>query len=249
MKLITLNTWGGKMSNKFGSFFNKYSDTDIWFFQEVYNSNKEEDYTIVPGYNTDFSFYNTLKRHLNSHKSHFCQVLKDFYGISAFFRPNIEVVEKGEILVARGNWENMRGSSEQDHHRKLQWFEILINRKKVLLMNVHLTHRPEGKLDSDKRLYQSDMIVNFMKMFDCPKILVGDFNLLPDTESIKKIEVTGMRNLIKEYGITSTRTDIYKKSIKFADYVFISPEVKVKNIKVLPDVISDHSPIFLEFDI
>src|SRR3989344_5671373 len=249
MKLITLNAWGGRMADKFGDFFNKYPDTDIWFFQEVYNSDKEEDNMIVPGYNTDFSFYNTLQKHLDSYKYYFCQVLKDFYGISAFFKSHIEIIEKGEILVAKGNWENMRGSSEQDHDRKLQWFKILLKGKKVLLMNIHLTHRPEGKRDSDKRLYQSDMIVSFMKMFDCPKILVGDFNLLPDTESIKKIEMTGMRNLIKEYGVKSTRTEIYKKPHKFADYVFVSPEIKVRDLKILPDVVSDHSPIFLEFDL
>lgn len=249
MKLITLNVWGGRMANKFGDFFNKYSDTDIWFFQEVYNSGKEEEHMVVFGYETDYSLYNTLQKHLVSHKNHFCQVLKDFYGISAFFKQNIEIIEKGEILVAKGNWENLKGTSEQDHHRKLQWFEILINRKRVLMMNVHLTHRPEGKKDSEKRLYQSDTIINFMKVFDCPKILAGDFNLLPDTESIKKIEATGMRNLIKEYGVTSTRTEIYKKPLKFADYIFVSPEIKVKDLKILPDIISDHSPVLLEFDL
>jgi endonuclease/exonuclease/phosphatase family metal-dependent hydrolase len=93
------------------------------------------------------------------------------------------------------------------------------------------------------------MIVNFMNLFDCPKILMGDFNLLPDTESIKIIEAAGLRNLIKEFGITETRTELYKKKLRFADYAFVSPEIKVKDFKVLPDVVSDHSPQYLDFEI
>ncbi len=104
-------------------------------------------------------------------------------------------------------------------------------------------------MDSDKRINQSKVILDFMSMFDCPKILAGDFNLLLDTESIRMLEAGGMRNLIKEYDIKSTRTELYKKDIKFADYIFISPEIKVKDFKVLQDVVSDHSPLYLEFDV
>ena len=76
----------------------------------------------------------------------------------------------------------------------------------------------------------------------------GDFNLLPDTQSIKKLENFGLRNLVKEYNITSTRTSFYTKSEKFADYAFVSSEIAVKDFKVLPDEVSDHSPLYLEFE-
>lgn len=124
-----------------------------------------------------------------------------------------------------------------------------MNGKKVLIVNVHLTHRPEGKSDSEKRFKQSKIIIDFLGMFDCPKILVGDFNLLPDTESIAMIERAGMRNLIKEYNVTSTRTELYKKPLQFADYIFVSPEINVREFKVLPDVVSDHAPLYLDFEI
>ncbi|MCX6712734.1 MAG: endonuclease/exonuclease/phosphatase family protein, partial [Candidatus Vogelbacteria bacterium] len=102
--------------------------------------------------------------------------------------------------------------------------------------------------DTLERLEQSRKIKAFMDSVDSPKILCGDFNLLPDTESLKIIE-GGLRNLIREYGVTSTRTSFYTKPDKFADYVFVSPEIKVVDFKVLPDEVSDHSPLLLEFEV
>jgi len=79
-------------------------------------------------------------------------------------------------------------------------------------------------------------------------VLCGDFNLLPDTESLKRLEGIGLRNLIKEYGITSTRTSFYDKPAKFADYALVSEGIEVKDFKILPDEVSDHSPMYLEFE-
>ncbi len=76
--------------------------------------------------------------------------------------------------------------------------------------------------------------------------MCGDFNLLPDTQSIQILEDTGLRNLIKETGVTSTRTSHYTKPEKFADYAFVSKNLNIKEFKVLPDEVSDHSPLCLE---
>ena len=55
-----------------------------------------------------------------------------------------------------------------------------------------------------------------------------------------------MRNLIKEYGITSTRTSFYEKENKFADHAFVSSDIEVVDFKVLPDEVSDHAALYLE---
>lgn len=249
MKLITLNLWGGRVKEKYPAFFDKHAEADILFFQEVFKTHGEQYHVPTVGYSVDLELLGTLSGHLGSHEAHFCQVLKDYYGIASFFREGMRIVEKGEMLVARGDWDDNQTSNDRDHHRKAQWFEVEIKGKRVLFVNVHLTHRPEGKRDSPKRIMQSDMLIRLITMFDGPKILAGDFNLLPDTESIRMIEAAGMRNLVKEYGIEATRTELYKKPLKFADYVFVSPGVKVNDFKVLPDVVSDHAPLALDFDI
>ena len=85
-----------------------------------------------------------------------------------------------------------------------------------------------------------------MDKLSTPKILCGDFNLRPDTESMKIIE-DRMHNLIYLYQVNSTRTSLYKKEEKFADYILTSPEVKTHRFAVLDHEVSDHKPLFLDF--
>ena len=248
MKIISLNTWGGSVKDRLVPFLVNHVPIDAWFFQEVFNSSKQlERGYIVPlsDYTPDSFLFETLSRSLPSYTRYFSQTTKEVFGLAAFIDPKIELFERGEILVARG--EETEGGDNL--YRKLQWFEIVLDGKKLLLMNTILTHRPQGKEDTQKRIEQSEKIINLMNMFDCPKILVGDFNLKPDTESIRMIEKSGMRNLIKEYNITSTRSELYKKEVKFADYIFVSPEIQVNEFKVMSDVVSDHLPLYLDFEI
>lgn len=55
-------------------------------------------------------------------------------------------------------------------------------------------------------------------------------------------------NLIKKYDVKSTRSSLYTKENKYADFVFTSPEIKINDFKVLQDEISDHLPLLLDFE-
>lgn len=76
---------------------------------------------------------------------------------------------------------------------------------------------------------------------------MGDFNLDPDTKSLKILE-RNLKNLIKEYKISTTRSSLYARQHKFADYVLVSPGIKVINFQVPDIAISDHLPMILEFN-
>ncbi len=116
-------------------------------------------------------------------------------------------------------------------------------------MNVHGHWSAEGKSDNANRLEQSKIISDFIKSSGpVPKIMVGDFNLLPETQSIKILE-GHFTNLITKYNIPTTRTELYKGDDKHADYAFVSDEILVEGFEALPDVVSDHVPLALQFDV
>lgn len=116
------------------------------------------------------------------------------------------------------------------------------------LINFHGLWNGHGKLDTEDRLKQSLKVRKFLDGLNAKRsVLMGDFNLLPDTESLAILE-KGMKNLIKDYGITSTRSHYYKKEIKFADYALVSPDINIKKFEVLQDTVSDHLPLLLEFN-
>lgn len=84
-----------------------------------------------------------------------------------------------------------------------------------------------------------------MEEFRGEKILLGDFNLNPDTQSFSLL-ANGMRNLIQEYGITSTRSSHYTKDNKLADYTLVTPGINVAQFTVPTLEVSDHLPMILE---
>lgn len=120
--------------------------------------------------------------------------------------------------------------------------------KSMNIMNFHGLWNRLGKIDCPERIEQSNNLKNIMNKLPSPIILCGDFNLSPDTKSLAILE-EGMVNLVKKYGINSTRTSFYEKENRFADYMLALPEITVKDFEVLPDEVSDHSPLYLEFEI
>jgi len=90
-----------------------------------------------------------------------------------------------------------------------------------------------------------------VKRKDTPTIIVGDFNLLPDTKSIAMLN-NEFRNLISEYKISTTRPDFRDNrdvGNNVVDYIFVNEKIKVNNFEVPNINISDHFPLILDFEI
>ncbi len=251
MKLITLNTWAGRVKEPFDAFLkNKMDETDIFCFQEIFNDLDEDIATDI------YVNHNESNRHilkeiadiLKNFDVYFCPVVENTYGIAIFLKKDYEVVGSGEVILYENPTFNP-DDENNDHTRKMQWVHIKHGRKDVMIMNVHGHWSAEGKSDNANRIEQSKILVDFIKNSGpVPKILVGDFNLLPDSESIKMIE-GHFTNLITKYNIPTTRTELYKGDDKHADYAFVSEEVLVEGFEALPDVVSDHTPLALQFDV
>ncbi len=134
------------------------------------------------------------------------------------------------------------------HARNLQFVTVDGPAGRLTVMNFHGLWNGLGKGDSDERIAQSRRILDCLRGRTEPVVLCGDFNLLPDTESLRMLEAVGLRNLVVEFGVTSTRTSLYRRPERFADYVLVSHGIDVGDFRALPDEVSDHAPFLLEFD-
>lgn len=155
------------------------------------------------------------------------------------------MINEGDVFVYKERG-HMPSGDLGNHARNIQYATTIADGGPVTVINFHGLWNGNGKTDTKDRLRQSRNILEFAKHIENPLILCGDFNLLPDTESIRILERAGLRNLISEFGVTSTRTSFYSKPQKFADYVFISKDIQLKDFKVLPGEVSDHSPLLVE---
>ena len=247
MKLLSLNLWGGKCFDELIAYIKEQAiSTDIFCFQEVFSSQSSTHPTIeIPD----------LQQRLVSTLPQF----QTFYspamdigdtgaqwGLSIFVRDTIEITNQDNSFVF-GQRERIETKNSLLHPRNLQHVELLINGQSLHIYNVHGLWTPD-KLDNPDRLEQSARIIKQIESHPGATILCGDFNLRPETESIKMLE-KNLTNLITTNHISTTRSSLYTGNEPFADYTFVSSEIHVKSF-ALPDLpVSDHCPMVMDFEI
>ena len=232
MKIISLNIWNGRLPNKLIPFFNIYrTQVDIFCLQEVFTAHNTE---VSEGFlDTPEKIQSTLS------DEYVC--IADNNGLMICYKNKYLLKEKGITEVFRqGNFK-----------KNLLWVLLSYKEKEFLIGNIHGIWVKEGREDTPERLKQSEAINTVFDKYDTSKILVGDFNLMPETRSIAILE-KNMVNLIKKYDIPTTRTSLKKQTNldkeaeEFADYIFVSPEIEIKDFGSLTDEVSDHYPLLLE---
>lgn len=250
MQLISLNTWGAQAGiDKLLGFFERHKDVDVFCLQEVLNGGEHMVGKLAAGrsiQNIDTALLSKIAEVLKDHAVYFRPSFSDFWGLAVFVKKDIHVREEGERFIYRE-----RGYISEhdiaDHARNLQYLTIETPQGPRTIIQLHAAWQANGKEDTPERLQQSEKIIQFCQTLDHPFVLCGDFNLLPTTQSIQILESVDLRNLIREYGITSTRTSFYTKPSRFADYTFISPGINLSTFQILPEEVSDHNAMYLDF--
>ena len=248
MRLICLNTWGGKLYVQFSSFLERFQKTtDLFCFQEVFT------YPQPSAFKTGdpervANLYERLVRQLRGFTGYLAEPYTSFgERLALFARDSIKIDDYGDMVLYHQR-EFVVGRKTFSVGSRLQWVVFRRKNKLYTVANIHGIWLPSGKEDSPERLIQSENIAEFLEHKKGAKILCGDFNLMPQTRSIKMLE-QNLRNLIRECAITSTRSSHYSaKKEKFADYIFTSADARVLDFRVLEDEVSDHLPLLLEFD-
>lgn len=267
MKLISLNTYGGRFFEPVMEFIKQHStDTDIFCFQELLHTTSD---TInIAEFRANF--FSEISQALPEFKGTFVPVQPGAYpggdttpdiifGLGIFIKNKFEIKKTGDFYIV-GHEQSFQTGIQNTLPFKAQFHQLSIAKKLLTICNVHGTAWPVDKLDSEERLAQSKKILDLVNNLPGEKIITGDFNLFPNTKSIGLFEENGFKNLVKDFNIQTTRGSLIKKLHpeyfadgrvfqEFADYTFVSPGIQVRDYTV-PDLpISDHLPLILEFEI
>jgi endonuclease/exonuclease/phosphatase (EEP) superfamily protein YafD len=232
MRIIFLNSWFGKVGKPFFDFIKKEKEkTDVFCLME-FNEDSVKGIFNLSDWNK-FGYKGTFLEILGFHDENVIFSRKKYSIIdSGSFNTTPPVINETGIV---------------------QYIQVKFGDKNLTIANVHGISKPGEKFDTPERLGQSKKIIEHFKGMNGLKIIGGDFNLMPDTKSVKMFEKAGYKNLIKDFDIKNTRNELSWKQFNnyqyFADYVFVSPEVKVKSFEVPYMEISDHLPQILEFEI
>ena len=229
MKIVFLNTWKAKNSAELTKFVEQnYEDTDVFCLQEAH----------IPTQNVFDKFLEGYKK-VTDHK--FVSEADDFVQVT-YLRQDLNIVSTGSLFM-----------NEKECGIGL-FVQLTVGNKNLYICNFHGLARPFDKLDSPEREKISKGLANFFKNKDGAIVIGGDFNLLPNTNSIRVFEESGFRNLIKDYSIETTRNhfawDLYPDNKQlFADYVFVDKNIHIKSFTVANNEASDHLPLVLDIDI
>jgi Endonuclease/Exonuclease/phosphatase family len=243
MRLMVLNIWGGNLLDKLVDFVSEQSkSTDIFCFQEVLDS--EKDVTDL-GYRFKGRTLRTLTMLLRRFKPYTTGPYSSFgERLATFVRNDIQVRENGwEVLVPQ------QKTGEHSIGSNLQYVTMKTGDGEFLVANTHGFWIKGNNRDTTERIDQSQKIIRVLTRFKEPKILCGDFNLAPDTKSIGML-VGSMNNLVKKYAIETTRSGLAEKSKgRIVDYIFVSPDVNVRDFRIVDSEASDHLALCLDFQI
>jgi exonuclease III len=252
MKLITLNLWGGVVFEPLIEFIKRHSSAiDIFCFQEMLFGDNPKLTPVAKARENLFYEISLLLpefvayKHISSTKHFESEPIEFAGGQTIFVRKGIKVKDNGGFRCYDELPRNNDGGGRITGN--FQWIDLEVDNGTLIIANLHgLWQKDTKKLDTPERLIQSKKIKDFLATKNGKQIICGDFNLMPDGESIAILE-QGMTNLVKEYNIQSTRSKFYQNGPRFADYILASSDIKVIDFKVFPDDVSDHLPLMLDF--
>lgn len=155
---------------------------------------------------------------------------------------------QSENIFTRGSYKANFDFDVDDYNiRALQHVAVEFDGKKLHILNHHGHHIDEHKMGDEETMRQTSMIIDYIKQLNGAVILCGDFNLAPESESIKQFDSI-LQNLSVAYSLKTTRSLLtYKEEV--CDYIFVNDGVDVKDFSMDQTIISDHNALILDFEL
>lgn len=145
------------------------------------------------------------------------------------------------------DWTDWRA---EDHGRAVQVAVVEIGSRRLQILNLHGIWTADKRGDS-RTEHECAYLLEAARRRNLPTIIAGDFNLLPGTPSLAKLDA-GFRNLLPEFGIRGTRPTMHDEldeGGQTVDYVFVDDGIKVTDFHADGVAISDHLPLTVEFEL
>ncbi len=267
MKLLSLNVAVFETNNESLLKFLSKQDLDILCLQEVaekIDASANPDF-ISKRYidkatkNLKYSFFGPTWHMKDFHLKNFHQKESfdfDFGGYlktGNYLRTKFKIIKKGNVYVLRNSPIRVTDWSKwpKSQVKAAQVVDLEFpNSKKLRVINYHGIWTRE-KIGNASTLKACRQILNLTKEVKYPTIIAGDFNLFPDTPSMK-VFYKDFISLVDTHNISTTRpksNELNHLERNIVDYILVSKDIKVNSFAVISSDVSDHLPLLLDFDL
>jgi len=253
VKLFDINVWeGGLLTSQLFDFL-VAEDPDVLCLQEVFDG-KDVD---LPA---NFRSIQVLQQHFPQHAIYFSPEMLCI--------TNVGKIELGNLIMSRfpivhsstqffdipyGEYEQKPASNDWSQDPcNIQHCQLAVGNKTLNVFNLHGIWGIDGG-DTPRRLHMSRVVVTNVQD-KTTTVLTGDFNVKPDTETIRNIE-TQLANVFAGQLATSfnlPRKDLSSKrgyATAVVDMMFVSQDLTVTE-HYCPQVdVSDHLPLICVIEV
>lgn len=265
MRILSLNIWGGMLHAPLLAYL-PMVDADIYCLQEVSRAPAarnpwltyrdgavelqqrahlyDEIAAALPGH--DGRFAPTAQGELADGEARCWQQ----FGLATFVRKGIPIMAEALDFIHGSFAPDGFGAHPRARNAHAVRLFDQATDAPVTVVQLHGLRDPAGKHDTPARIAQAKALVLLIKRIwrtGERLVVCGDFNVLPDSHTFHILGRIGLTDLVTSRGFTDTRTSFYKKDGRYADYMLVTPDIRVKAFDVVakPEV-SDHRPLWLE---
>ena len=264
MKILSLNVWGGMLHTPLLAYLAAV-DADVYCLQEVPRAvaARSEWLTYRDGaveLQQRANLYREIGAVLPRHDGFFAPTARgelmdgdkpchQEFGLATFIRQDIAVIGQAMDFVHGAFSPHGFGAHPRARNaHAVRLYDYRTDRP-LCVVQFHGLREVDGKGDTPSRDAQADALVALIQRLhheDEGLVLCGDFNVLPGSGTFKTLARLGLSDLVTTRGFTDTRTSLYTKPGRYADYMLVNAGVKVTGFTVVetPEV-SDHRPLLL----
>lgn len=266
MKLLCLNVCQFDKNNERLEKFLNENSYDIVCLQEVtrrieigaiqefvsYDSiSKSTDYMESPFFAPIWALKRFYKENFHGQEL-FDHNMQGYVEFGNYIRSTLEI-SYGQNIFLQGNYVMRTDWSEwpEVDSRAVQVVDLLIKGAPGLrILNYHGIWTKD-KMGNETTVNACKRISEIAAEVEYPSIICGDFNLFPDTESMRVFEDKYV-NLMNKFDIRTTRPDsnAFKDNKRnVVDYVLCSKGLQVNDLTVIESDVSDHLPVVVDFEL
>jgi exonuclease III len=265
MKIICLNAWGGRLNDALLPYLRRAAP-DVLCLQEVVHTPvagadwltyRDGDH-ILPQRARLFA---EVAAALPDHMAIFCPAAQGAlwdgdlpvpsqWGLATFVRDSLPVIAQAQGFVHKAF--SPHGFGDHPRSRNAHVIRVYdpVRDRVICIAQMHGLRDPAGKADTPERAAQARAFMALVARVAEPgdtRIICGDFNVGPGSETLQILTRQGLTDLVKTRGFAGTRTSHYAKPARFADYMLVDDPARVIAFDVVmtPEV-SDHCPLVLE---
>lgn len=241
IKLLQLNIWKGTYLKEIVDYVRKET-FDILTFQEVTSGSASSDKTS--------DIFELLKEELpmkgiQSVNFKFAEDDLSFFSVAIFYAPSLTLQRSEEIPLAPISYLSLKNPDWEKASRTALSGTFIKEDREFNVITTHGAWSPEP-IDTEEKIRQANVLINYLKTVKNPFVLTGDFNLRANSTVMGMYQQLAI-NLSEKFNIQNTlnaRVHYAKKLFPpgiAVDHILVTPGVTVDSFQVIEDVdLSDH---------